>query len=355
MNIDGRNSALIGSPFATLGTSFSGLNLNSASAWGGHSFWLFEDKNISEVSFRVNSVTGSLASGDIEMHIQEINESTGYPNGVDIATSTTRTALTANQYCVFTFNPAIELTKNKQYCWFVKNLNASPTTNYIALSYLSTTDIYGGSVTLHTERRLNTTNGGSTWSRNAYSPVWRITFDDDTDIGIPIKTTFGSSFGQKGANYTTPKGLRMNLREVLIGATRTGTYASTCHLTIRKQSDYNTIIATSLNTYDQGDLVTNGSNLVAFYFADVILEPNTKYVFVLEYVTGTSGIGLLYAELENNIGDRIITLRHQIGGGINNGDSDFGSSPSYYNLAIHLALIGEYEQPFYQQSSIRPS
>lgn len=355
MNIDGRNSALIGSPFATLGTSFSSANINSNIIYVGHSFHLFEDKSISEVSIRINTKTGTVVSGDIEMHIQEVDMSTGYPNGTDLGTTSTSGTFTAGLYTVFTFSTPVSLTAGKQYCWYIKNLNAAPTTNYIGWSYMSVTDIYGGSTSLQTERRLNSTNSGTSWARSNYSPTWRISFSDDTDIGIPMLNLFTSSVGQDGVGYQTPKGVRMKLRQVLVGMNRVGSYTSTVTLTLRKASDYDTIIATSHNIYDFADLPTTGSTLTSFYFSDVVLEPDTIYVFVKTYVTGSAGVGMYNGALEDTLGLRIRQLTKQIGGLLFSGSTNLSDDTTRDHFVIQLALVGEYEQPFYPQSSIKPS
>lgn len=353
MRTDARNNGIIGGGFTNIASTFSTFNMNSNNALYGNSFWMFETKSVVEVSVRCNTVVGSLGANDIECHLQEVDEVTGNPSGVDLGVSSTRTALGNNTYVVFTFSTPVELTKNKQYCWFLKNVNASAGSNYIIIGYLTPADTYSIGTATVTERRLTSTNGGSTWARNNYAPIWRISFSDNTDIGIPLRTLFLSTFGQRAVTFKTLKGMRMKLRQILLGVARGTVNTATAKVTIRKTDDFNTVLATSMNIVRQSVLTTSGGSPTSFFFENVVLEPDTKYTFYLEYVSGSSGMGLYYAELENNIGSRIMDLRPQIGGGINNNGTDLYEDPSYYYRVIMLSLIGEYEQPFYSKSTIK--
>lgn len=342
-----------GCMFMTL-PSINTVNLNSALASGGHSFYTDDAKSLSKVGVGLANKAGTVSYGEIECTVYAIDESTSYPDVANPLGSTTAT--TAGSYAFSSGNPAynefvfetpISLSANTQYCFLLRNLNATPTTNYFGIRYFALTRFQEGTTTTlsNRENRLASTNN-TTWTRTDYSTNWYVTYTDDTSQGLPLTAIFGNNFGQTYTSFRTPK-CRMRVNSIKVLASRSGTYTNTSILRIT-----DTI---TNETFDSKERAFNNyqtsTQFNAFFFDDVVLKANHVYKLERVYTSGTaSGLSFFF---DTNIYacTDYLNLRTQVTGHSDMGYPNNNTDTDGARMTL-VQIFGVIDEPIQHKSSV---
>lgn len=269
-------------------TSVSTYNLNSSTTMTGSIFYCCEDMLLSKVYIVIASKTGSPIAADIQISLLGINSATGLPDISDVkGTCTLDSDPVANgtAFVTATFSSPISLTKGNFYAYTVQNLNAAPTTNYIGLNYQTVTRISDTSNTKPCERRVFSTNSGSSWSASNYDTKYILedTLNRMYGVGVISSATYS---GSAGGTFTAPKtSLVMSMLQIY--TSRVGTYTNETSIQIIDPDNQN-VIATSTNAIPFS-LFPTTPNWVAYYFDDVVLKPGKMYYWARHYSSGTPG------------------------------------------------------------------
>ena len=198
--------------FAPIGTSLTTMQVNAANSWHA---WGITGRGVAlnKVMTYSSVVTGTLLASEITMELYSANTSDGKPNASiegPISCDTAPSGAGWHQWSGFTTT----LTSGLQYYLVIKNVNATPASNYvtirIAREYIY--PIYQAGANNDGMNRYTSSDGGSSWS-NAYTGIagMRFEFAGPTYRGIPVWSldNLGVSYGvystrESGAKITSP-------------------------------------------------------------------------------------------------------------------------------------------------------
>lgn len=274
-------------------------NISNANTFAGFSFWLDDDKSISEVTQYLLKV-GTLAAGDIQLDIYDVG-SNGFPDYVSGSLGSTTVAdvtTYSSGWNTFSFSTPIALTGKKYYACIWSNLNATPASNYMRFSYFTSSTLTGDGLNILDMGFKFSTNAGTSWtSSNGQTGMWRIKFSDDTYYGFPARNGMNNSVGAlpDGATsgwfcgFLSPSDFKIKLVQLQVALDKVGTITSGdvgCYL-------YNDIglVATSLNQIDMTRISTTPYEY-HFIFDNIELLKNTRY-YIIPYYIDRVGTGYL--------------------------------------------------------------
>lgn len=259
------------------------LNLNAAATWGAFSFFLKSGQTLTNLRLYF-TVTGTVSAGEIQVDIYSDNA--GAPNA-SLSNATNAGALSTG-WTDFTFNQA--LTAHTQYWVVIRNLNATPASNYVTLRWVAN----GGpcyfpanaSGTNWMWGKKHSTDSGATWAGAAHYhivPSMRLDFSGSLYAGLPVESALTDttnavySSREVGILFTTPQYMRMNVTGVTFGIVKAGSPTGNPRYRIYKGT---TLVATTQEIPNASVTSLNGSH-AAYFTTPVTLEPNTQYRVVM--------------------------------------------------------------------------
>jgi hypothetical protein len=199
-------------------------SLNAAANWVAVGYLATEAKTLSKVRVFLNK-SGTLAAADYRLEVYSDNS--GSP-GTSLATATAPASNPAGGTFVEWTGLSLSLTPNNQYWLVMKNLNATPASNFFTVRYLNgCVPEQFGNQPFQSWGAINksSSNSGSSWSFNARDVGgYRLEFADGTFAGLPVTETFTTPqvYGTRewGAYFTSPAadlvvaGVSMMIRKV---------------------------------------------------------------------------------------------------------------------------------------------
>lgn len=215
-------AALFGWCPQTPSNGVSSLSLNAAATWMAYGFMIPENKTLSKVKFRTGNVTGTLGASDISVSLYS-SSTAGVPNAAIEARTTLAAAIASSQWAEATgFTSA--LTRGTQYWIVVKNLNATPASNFVSLIFLATQvipTIVGGSTARQGWAKNHSTDSGGAWANGVVGGSnIRLEFSDGSFAGFPIQaagsngTQMVYSTREYGVRVVSPTNAKLNVRGV---------------------------------------------------------------------------------------------------------------------------------------------
>ena len=255
---------------------------------------LASNKTINTFSCQLQSVVGSPIAANISCSIYADDGVNGQPSGSALATAPANSIPSANSFMDFTFN--YTMTASTQYWFVIRNLNATPGTNYfriVASNGASQHPMFMPSALFGFSTNYST-DSGSTWPGidPGTIPLWFCAFSDSTNSGTRILafTTASDIAGaakEWGMAFTTPTGGKLKVKG--------GTFQAAAYGTVPiKTSVFKIYKGTSLVATSVASNVTGGANPVAvvsaWFDAEVALDSGTLYRITLAVpsVNGTT-------------------------------------------------------------------
>jgi hypothetical protein len=169
-------------------SGFNTFNMNSANQWVGMGFYNVAAKTLNSVRFYINSAVGSLAASDVSVELYT-DSASGTPGSQIEAKTLSAAPSGAGWYTASGFTTS--LSANTPYHIVLKNLNASPASNYYTIRTPAVGVIFQHFVQVFAGQNRDlwsyrtSTNGGSSWSSAIRSCHMRLGFSDGTYAGFP--------------------------------------------------------------------------------------------------------------------------------------------------------------------------
>jgi hypothetical protein len=172
--------------FSSFSSSIYGFNLSAAANRFALSFVPEATKTLSKVTIYLSGVTGTLGANDLVADL--FSDSASNPGTSIESRNTVTTTPTGAGRCEWTgFTSSI--TAGTKYWFVVKNVNATPATNYATCryfyDYVGPYDMAGSSGWGWSKKE--STNGGTSWTNTYYMGIiLRLEYSDGTFEGFPI-------------------------------------------------------------------------------------------------------------------------------------------------------------------------
>lgn len=268
-------------------------SLNNANYLAGHTFFC-DDASSHLTSIMVYmAIVGSPSYGECQLDIYECDD-VNSPTGASLATTTTTST---GNYVTGAFNIFngldLELEVGKLYCYVLKNLNATPATNYFRIGYFGMPTIFTGHLASMEEQRISYT---TSWTKSTNGAMWRLGFADGTYYGYAFSTgvSFNSSYVYTGANdvvtarFLSPSSeivLKSMIFPLYKGGTITG---GTIQMKVYVDD---VLLGTSINSVNAVALTTSNTDQ-NFIFNNLVLPKNSNINFlpVCSDLTGTTPV-----------------------------------------------------------------
>lgn len=267
-------------------------NLNSANARVSFMFSPNGTKTISKVRMYMASLVGTLATGDLQLDIYASAD--GKPTGSSLANAVSTVTPASTTWQEWTISLAV--TEGVPYHLVVKNLNATPASNYVSLRSVQYANALTGGGGTSTLGVLTSTDAGSTWSLvTEVIGCFRVEYSNATYQGLPLTgqqivavSTNYRVYGTRswGMRFTTPSNASYSVSHCVFGqvrgtATPTGTR---CRIyTLNTGGNTATSLGTSLDYPLSTYIANNATGLMLFRFSSpVTLAPATEYIMALE-------------------------------------------------------------------------
>jgi hypothetical protein len=270
--------------------------LNSATTYAALSFPADAARTLSSCRVYLSAVTGTLATSDLRADLY--SDSAGVP-GTLIQSSGSASTATAGQFVDFTgFSTA--LTAGRQYWIVLKNLSASPASNFPTYlrgnaGTLTPMPVLATPGTSFGWNFKSTTNGGTSWLQVTLGVTGlRVGFSDGgyagglassagqtNGLGFPV---FGSR--ELGAKLTTPAGAALNVAGAAFALSAGNTPSADCRFRLYAGT---TLLATTATL--PASEAARGQVWACLYFPAVQqVQPNTvvRAAMGLETNTDTS-------------------------------------------------------------------
>jgi hypothetical protein len=153
---------------------------NAAANYCGALWTTDTAKTLNAVRLFMSSATGTVAIGQLQLDIYA--SAAGAPTGSSLATAASTVAGSA-AWQVWS-GLSLSLSANTGYWFVVRNLNATPASNFVTIrAFQHLLGSLGGGRIL-TSSLASSTNSGSSWTSNANAtPVIRLDFSDSTSAG----------------------------------------------------------------------------------------------------------------------------------------------------------------------------
>ena len=239
---------LLGFTPPTPSNAASSLILNAANTWCALSFVLAESKTLSKVKLYTTSVTGTLGSTDLTCDIY--SDVSGSP-GTSVESRNTVTATPTGALWVEFTGFTTALTAGTRYWLVFKNVNATPTTNYLTYQWGSsdTSPFLLGSISPSWGwTKKHTTDAAATWiSAQGNVSGLRLEFSDVSFNGLPVQalgysTDYIYSTRELGVLLTLPSNAKLNVRGMALFLNKIGAPAGNLRYRLY---DGTTLLATS--------------------------------------------------------------------------------------------------------------
>lgn len=266
---------------------------NSANARVSFMFTPDGSKTISKVRIYMATLTGTLATGDLQLDIYASAE--GKPTGSSLATATSTVTPASTTWQEWT-GLSLAVTQGVPYHLVVRNLHATPASNHVTIrSYQYISHVFGAGGT-NTLGALTSTDGGSTWSVISHSVgVFRIEYSNATYQGaiytagptVAVSSNY-RVYGTRswGARFTTPANGSMSVSHCIFQQVRgTGTPTGTrCRIyTLNTGGNTATSLGVSIDYPLSTYIANNATGMMMFQFSSpVTLAPSTEYIMALE-------------------------------------------------------------------------
>lgn len=267
-------------------------NLNAAATYWATSFICDRSEQVSKIKVYVSSVTGTVGSSDLRCDIY--SDSGGAPSSSLANTSTVTAAPTGAQWVEFT-GFSYTLTEGTQYWIVVRNLNATPASNYPTLrTIVNYANTYGtsGLSTWGFSRKVST-DSGATWATvTQASFAARIEFNNGTFFGFPVESVASTTAAsgervyasrELGVKFTTPANASLKVIGVAMRVGKTGSPTGDCRFRIYQDT---TLVATT-GVVPLGN-ITSGVLMYPLYFTSTqSLSASTSYRVVISETTNS--------------------------------------------------------------------
>jgi hypothetical protein len=284
---------IIGYPNETSANS-SSRALNAAATWQAFSF-IAQGKTLSQVRLYQSSRTGLPNAADITLSLCA-NTTAGIPDATAIETrAATSIPATAGALNFTGFTTA--LTDGTQYWIVVKNLNATPATNFVTLQFSATqalqTGRYSSIFTARGWHAVATLNSGVAWATSGSARVGGplIRYSDGTNDGAPMSASSAATSGTPiygtravGCKFSgLISGITYNIKTVTFVVGKTGSPTSPLRCMIYDSSG--SLIGTSASI-SASQIATNSTTMFEFETAIACPASNAPYRVVLDQTGG---------------------------------------------------------------------
>jgi hypothetical protein len=293
-----QGAVLLGAMLPARSVNTTTQALNAANTWLSISHSQSQTKTLNKVKLRISGVTGSLAATDLqcEVYSDKTTATAGTPNASLASTTTVTVTPTGAIWVEFTgFSQS--LTGGTRYHIVVKNMNASPASNFPTFTVGAAVDFGGifaiggphsnGSPNNFGTQRAVTTDAGTNWTMEYTSQQhMRLEYSDGSFEGHPIQamaTDGGRAFGttEVGVVLTTPPGCTLNVIGAVGIAGKNASPTGNCSMKLWTGSTPG-LVATSVNAYIPA-LINTTLDYMCFWFDGVqAIAPETETRFTLK-------------------------------------------------------------------------
>lgn len=212
----------------------STVSLNAAASWLAMSFVPEMDDTLVEVDLVCASVTGAPIAADLQLQIFATSSSNLPDSGGSALLTATASALpTANNLCAWT-GLSLAVTANTQYWAVVRNLNATPTTNFVGFRVGGANSgwpaEWGSTSTLGWHKRQTNDSGGA-WATGVVAGVGgqRVVYSGGRADGAPVLNYVSSSSDtlhtskETGVMLTSGSNAKLRVRAISFPMAKVGT------------------------------------------------------------------------------------------------------------------------------------